>query len=119
MMTFDEVLSRFDVKSRSNGTAQAICPAHDDRNASLSISRADNGGVVFKCHAECETKNVLFAAGLDWPDVQPDDPTWKNGRTLRRRTAARIRPKPPKAAATASTRADGSSTVKFTSPDEG
>lgn len=44
MMTFNEVLSRFDVKSRSNGSATALCPAHDDREPSLSVSVADQIG---------------------------------------------------------------------------
>lgn len=47
----------------------ACCPAHDDRNPSLSLSD-DNGKILAYCHAGCEQSAViaaLKALGL-WPD---------------------------------------------------
>ncbi len=51
----------------SYGTAR--CPAHDDREPSLSISAGDEGRVLVCCHAGCPQAAVvaaLKARGL-WP----------------------------------------------------
>jgi len=48
----------------------ACCPAHDDRNPSLSLKEADDGRVLVHCHAGCEQSAVidaLKARGV-WPD---------------------------------------------------
>jgi len=50
----------------------ARCPAHEDRNPSLSLKDAADGKVLVYCHAGCEQEKVvaaLKARGL-WP--QPD-----------------------------------------------
>lgn len=41
---------------------EACCPAHDDRNASLSLGRGDSRPVVAWCHVGCELPEI--AAGL-------------------------------------------------------
>ncbi|MBE0669691.1 MAG: hypothetical protein IH588_03810, partial [Anaerolineales bacterium] len=65
----DLVLSRLK-GVRPNGTGHmALCPAHDDRNPSLSISPGNGSGPLIKCFAGCETKAVLKAIGLDWQDI--------------------------------------------------
>ena len=73
-MTFDEILSRFQVKRRYQGKAQCICPVHDDREASLTISRGNKGTMVF-CHAcgKDRTPEILEAVGLTMKDLF-DDP---------------------------------------------
>ncbi len=48
----------------------ARCPAHDDRDPSLSMKDGDEGRVLVKCHAGCSQDAVvaaLKAKGL-WPD---------------------------------------------------
>jgi putative DNA primase/helicase len=37
----------------------AHCPAHDDREPSLSIRDADDGKVLVRCHAGCNQENVI------------------------------------------------------------
>lgn len=37
----------------------ACCPAHHDRNPSLSISQADNGRVLLHCHRGCPQDEVI------------------------------------------------------------
>ena len=44
-------------------------PAHDDRNASLSISEGTDGTVLLKCHAGCETDEVCRALGIKLRDL--------------------------------------------------
>ena len=49
----------------------SLCPAHDDNSPSLSISEGDDGRVLLKCHAECETADVIEALGLTMADLFP------------------------------------------------
>jgi len=55
---------------RMHGRAgTACCPAHPDKNPSLSVSHGDNGRPLVHCHAGCEQRAViaaLQALGL-WP----------------------------------------------------
>jgi hypothetical protein len=39
----------------------ALCPAHDDKNPSLSIKDAEDGKVLFFCFAGCAQSSVLEA----------------------------------------------------------
>ena len=48
------------------------CPAHDDRNPSLSLSEGNNGGFVFYCHAGCTQEQVLQA--LSALGIKPSRP---------------------------------------------
>ena len=46
---------------RDGGGWLACCPAHDDRDPSLSISDGDNGKVLVHCHAGCSQADVIAA----------------------------------------------------------
>jgi hypothetical protein len=74
-----DVLSRLKgVKPGKNGHDwTALCPAHEDRKASLSVSVTGDGRVLLKCHAGCNTKSVVEALGLTLADLFPptDTPT--------------------------------------------
>lgn len=59
------------VEERGDGALAALCPAHQDRQPSLSVSEGDGGKVLLRCFAGCSTADVLAAAGLDWPDLFP------------------------------------------------
>jgi hypothetical protein len=52
------------------------CPAHDDKQASLSVTVGDKGGAVLHCHAGCRTEDVIGTIGLGWADLFP---TGRNG----------------------------------------
>ncbi len=67
-MTYDEVLTHFQVKKRQQDKAQCKCPAHDDRQASLTVTKGRDS-VLIHCHANCSTENVLSAAGLKMSDL--------------------------------------------------
>src|SRR5262249_26957275 len=45
---------------KAGGGWTARCPAHDDRNPSLSIRDA-NGKVLVRCHAGCDQERVIAA----------------------------------------------------------
>jgi hypothetical protein len=58
---------------RTNGRGvMAACPAHEDRNPSLSVT-AITGQVLIHCHRGCETEDVLDALGLGLRDLY-DEP---------------------------------------------
>jgi putative DNA primase/helicase len=46
---------------KAGGGWMARCPAHDDREPSLSIRDADDGKVLMRCHAGCEQERVVAA----------------------------------------------------------
>jgi putative DNA primase/helicase len=47
---------------RKTGAAwMARCPAHEDRNPSLSISPGKDGKVLVRCHAGCDQRDLIAA----------------------------------------------------------
>lgn len=67
-MTFEEVVSRFEVKIRYKDRVQAVCPAHPDKQASLTISRGRTGTLIH-CHAGCQIDDILVVVGLKKSDL--------------------------------------------------
>lgn len=74
----DRVLDLLPDAKRKNGYYMARCPAHEDKEPSLSISQG-NKGVVLTCHAGCDTALILEEIGLDYPDLFEDDLYSGNG----------------------------------------
>lgn len=74
-MTYEDIISRFQVKNRSPGKVQCICPAHDDRQASLTITKCADGKTIMHCHARCKTSDILAAVGLSMKDLFESDPS--------------------------------------------
>jgi 5S rRNA maturation endonuclease (ribonuclease M5) len=73
--SLEDVLSLLkNAKSDGRGGYKALCPAHDDHNPSLSITRGDKQGFIAKCHAGCPQKDVLDALGLS-ARSHSDEPT--------------------------------------------
>jgi putative DNA primase/helicase len=55
----------------------ARCPAHDDKDPSLSVALRD-GRVLLHCFAGCSPEAVLEAVGLTWRDLRAPDPwSWR------------------------------------------
>jgi putative DNA primase/helicase len=78
MNAFERVIGELelrDLKVRylGQGRAEAQCPAHDDRNPSLSITEQADGKVLLHCHAGCEIDDVLAAIGLEKRDLFVDN----------------------------------------------
>lgn len=67
----------------------AKCPAHDDKQNSLSISQGEGGRVLLKCHANCEVSDILAALDLGMKDLFPD-----GGQLPPRREAPKAAAKP-------------------------
>ena len=67
-MTFERILSYFQVMKRGTGKAQCICPAHVDREASLTLTDGNDRALIM-CHAGCSAEKVVDAAGLKMSDL--------------------------------------------------
>lgn len=78
---FRWALGLFRIKGgpNSNGEYTAICPAHDDKQASLTIKAGDNG-VLLHCHAKCSFDAICASIG-----VKTEEMTWDDVREARKR----------------------------------
>ncbi|OWY70399.1 hypothetical protein B7486_16555 [cyanobacterium TDX16] len=62
------------VRSTGSNVWQALCPAHDDRNPSLTITRGADGTCLLKCHAGCTAESIVSAVGMKMADLFPIKP---------------------------------------------
>lgn len=71
-MSIDRLLGRLEcVRQTQRSRWIARCPAHDDRNPSLSIRELDDGRVLLHDFAGCATVDVLAAVGFALHDLYP------------------------------------------------
>lgn len=74
------VLPKLDAVKKSGTGFMARCPAHEDRQASLSVAAGNTHPVVFHCQAGCSPEDVCHAIGLDWADLcKPREQQRDNG----------------------------------------
>lgn len=79
-MIYESNLQHFKISKRYGNKAQCKCPAHDDKQASLTITKG-NKCTLFHCHAGCSLENILSAAGLEkkdtFYDIEPQKANWQ------------------------------------------
>ena len=63
-MNYEPVLAKFKIKTRQGTKIQAFCPAHEDKNASLSITLV-NDKILLYCFAGCSVEEVLKSVKLE------------------------------------------------------
>lgn len=77
---YENNLQHFKIKRRYSNKAQCICPAHEDKQASLTVAQGDKC-TILHCHAGCKVDDILQAVGLNikdtFYDVEPRSPNWK------------------------------------------
>lgn len=74
-MTIQEILAKFEgVEQKSPNSWMARCPAHGDKNPSLSITQAPDGKILLHCFAGCTVEEIVGAVGLRMCDIMPDRP---------------------------------------------
>ena len=61
MTPVDLLLSKLSGAKKSGDGWSAQCPAHEDQHASLSVSAGDEGTVLVKRHAGCDTSAIVAA----------------------------------------------------------
>jgi len=67
--TFNDIVER--TRAKSIGTADSfsgLCPAHDDKSASLSIT-LENDKILLYCHAGCNIDDVCVSLGIEQTDL--------------------------------------------------
>jgi hypothetical protein len=75
----DLVLSKLE-NPKGNGTQwSARCPAHEDRDPSLSIGVGEGDRVLLSCHAGCTLDEILAALGLKVTDLFSENGNGHNG----------------------------------------
>ena len=85
-----ERLERVEIR---NGSYLALCPAHEDREPSLSVGEGDDGRALIKCFAGCTPQHITDALGLQMTDLFE----YRNGVPARRRKPpAASEPRDPK-----------------------
>jgi putative DNA primase/helicase len=80
-MSFDAIRSAFEsrgvIRPRGDASFTARCPAHDDANASLSVSVGSDGRVLARCFAGCTFDAIADGLGLprsSWSPPRDDRP---------------------------------------------
>lgn len=81
-MTIGDFLNRLDGVKSQKGGWQAKCPAHDDKNPSLSISEGNDGRILLKCHAGCEAAAVAASLNLTLADLFVESKANGNGKVV-------------------------------------
>src|SRR5436305_13991437 len=71
----ETVLARLKGVQRSLQGWVACCPAHNDREPSLSIGLGDEGNVLLKCFAGCSLESIVEAMGLTVVELFPNTPS--------------------------------------------
>ncbi|MDP9437220.1 MAG: hypothetical protein M3P49_00490 [Actinomycetota bacterium] len=94
MRPIDRVLERLEGVKAHNGYFEAPCPAHDDREPSLSISEGDDGRVLLKCFAGCGLENIVAAIDLKVKDLFADG--GRGGRSYSSSNGATVQHPPKK-----------------------
>src|SRR3712207_5857688 len=84
------LLERLEHVETRNGSYRALCPAHDDREPSLSVSEGGDGRALIKCFAGCAPEKITSSLGLHMSDLFDR----RNGGTAQRKRPA-ASPEPP------------------------
>lgn len=73
----EDILSRLE-KVRRTGPVNwiACCPAHGDRNPSMTLRDAEDGKILVNCKAGCSFEEIVNALGIGWEPWFP--PKQKN-----------------------------------------
>ena len=91
-ITIRDILGQLKVKGRpdADGNYKCRCPAHDDKQASLSVREGDKG-IVIKCFAGCSLDSICGRLGM-----KPADLFWEDEDKRPPQQAAKKSKTPPK-----------------------
>ena len=71
-MRVDEILPLLNKAKRTASGWVACCPAHEDRNPSLSVSQGQDGRILLKCWAGCSIGDICDSLGIKVSDLFSD-----------------------------------------------
>jgi len=69
MKAIDNLLARLSGVKKSGDGWVARCPAHEDKNPSLSIKTGEDGRILLICRAGCEVERIVDALGMKMSDL--------------------------------------------------
>ena len=73
-MTLNDLAGRLNnVRPKPGGGFTSRCPAHDDRENSLSVDQAADGKLLLHCFAGCSTAGVCRALGITTVDLSGEN----------------------------------------------
>lgn len=119
----NRVLDRLDGVKKNGTGFTARCPAHEDRENSLSLNTGDDGRALVKCFRGCDFERIVTALGLSPGDLfslrEPATTTNGSNRTVVRTTRYELRGATGQPAAVHVRRdyADGSKALHWEQPD--
>lgn len=67
----ETLLSRLDKVKGRNGNYVACCPAHGDKNPSMTIKETESGTILIHCFAGCSVDEITGAVGIEITDLFP------------------------------------------------
>jgi hypothetical protein len=71
----DLILSRVEKAKRTGADSWVCCcPAHEDRNPSMTVRELDDGRILIHCFAGCSVEEILSSLGLSFDALFPDKP---------------------------------------------
>ena len=71
-MNIHEIIGYFEKAYKSGENEyQCLCPAHNDKTASLSIKNLPDERILIHCFAGCAANDILEAVGLTFDDIVP------------------------------------------------
>lgn len=73
MSVLDNILPRLNKVRGRNSNYVACCPAHKDRNPSMTIRETPDGKVLMHCFAGCSVQSIAESIGLELSDLFPED----------------------------------------------
>ncbi len=63
-MKVKDFLARLEGVRKTSGGWMALCPAHGDEHASLSVREGEGGRILVRCFAGCNAEQIMGALGL-------------------------------------------------------
>ena len=67
--TFNDIVERTRAKPIGNaGSFSGLCPSHDDKSASLSIT-LENDKILLYCHTGCTIDDICLSLGIEQTDL--------------------------------------------------
>ena len=105
----DKVISALNAREcrpkRSGTGFTSRCPAHEDRNPSLSVTEGTDGRTLVHCHAGCRVDDIARALGLEVSDLFANGPGGQSERSSRSKRIVSTRNEAANPRKTASPRA--------------
>ena len=88
----EKLLGRLSGVRKASAGYLARCPAHDDREASLSVGEADDGRILLCCHAGCTAEQIVTALGMSMRDLFLSGDHGAGGSLIPFRSRATVQP---------------------------